>query len=99
MGNLSTLYSASPHPLLRPFVRAYAQRQHGTNDPTSIAAVPAQLEQVLNFELGTRPGIRHKTFSVSSPVWIGGAQPSFPGYIDIFPGVESFAIFFQPFGY
>lgn len=45
------------------------------------------------------PGVRHRQFQISSPALIGGAQTSFPGYMDIYPGVESFAIFFQPAGW
>ena len=54
-GSVPTLQSALPQPALRPFVRAYAQRKLDAADPVLIEAVPAQLEQVLNFELGVLP--------------------------------------------
>jgi AraC-like DNA-binding protein len=96
---MPTLRSAQPSPELRPYVRAYAQRNFDRTDLFVVEPVPAQLEQVLNFELGTLPGVRHREFEISATAWIGGAQTSFPGYMDLYPGVESFAIFFQPAGW
>lgn len=96
---MPTLLSAPPSPLLRPYVRAYAQRKLTSIDLPLLEAVPAQLEQVLNFELGVMPGIHHRECKISSGVWIGGAQTVFPGHMQLWPGVESFAIFFQPAGW
>jgi AraC-like DNA-binding protein len=96
---MQLLMSTHPRPELQPYVRAYAQRVVGVTDPVSVESVPAQLEQVLNFELGTPPGIRHREHQVSAVAWIGGAQTSFPGYMELRPGVESFAVFFQPVGW
>jgi hypothetical protein len=56
---MTTLRSALPSPELRPYVRAYAQRVVGASEPDLVEAVPAQLEQILDFELGTLPGIFH----------------------------------------
>jgi AraC-like DNA-binding protein len=96
---MPSLRSAPPSPELRPYVRAYAQRKFDATDLFVVEAVPAQLEQVLNFELGTMPGVRHRDREISAVTWIGGAQTSFPGYMDLYPGTESFAIFFQPAGW
>jgi AraC-like DNA-binding protein len=96
---MPTLKSAQPSPELRPYVRAYAQRKFERTDLFVVEPVPAQLEQVLNFELGTLPGVRHREYEISATAWIGGAQTSFPGYMDLYPGIESFAIFFQPAGW
>ena len=96
---MPTLRSAQPSPELRPYVRAYAQRKFEPTDLFVVEPVPAQLEQVLNFELGTLPGVRHREYEISATAWIGGAQTSFPGYMDLYPGVESFAVFFQPAGW
>jgi len=93
------LRSAQPRSELRPYVRAYAYRKFEMTDLVTVEPVPAQLEQVLNFELGILPGVRHRNKNVSTEVWIGGAQTSFPGYMELRPGVESFAIFFQPAGW
>lgn len=96
---MPSLQSASPCPELRPFVRAYAQRTFAAADSILVMSVPAQLEQVLNFELGVMPGVRHRECEVTNAVWIGGAQSSFAGHMHLWPGVESFAIFFQPAGW
>jgi AraC-like DNA-binding protein len=93
------LRSCLPSPELRPYVRAYAQRKLEPHDKLVVEAVPAQLEQILNFELGVMPGVRHRTDRISGAAWIGGAQTTFTGTMDLHPGVESFAIFFQPLGW
>jgi AraC-like DNA-binding protein len=96
---MAILQSVRPSQALRPYVRIYAQRQFDFRDLAVVEPVPAQLEQVLNFEIGTMPGIRHRQFAVSSAIWIGGSQTSFPGRMYLYPGVESFAIFFHPTGW
>jgi AraC-like DNA-binding protein len=96
---MPVLKSALPRFELRPYVRAYAQRNLYCGEPTVVEPVPAQLEQVLNFELGALPGICHRQYKCRSTVWIGGAQISFPGYMRLFAGVESFAVFFHPLGW
>ncbi|HEX6496001.1 MAG TPA: helix-turn-helix domain-containing protein [Acidobacteriaceae bacterium] len=96
---MQILMSTQARPELQPYVRAYAQRVWATDDSALIEAVPSQLEQVLNFELGVLPGVRHREGRISDPAWIGGAQTAFPGYMDLRPGVESFAIFFKPVGW
>ena len=96
---MANLQSVRPSPALRPYVRIYAQRRFDPSDVLVVEPVPAQLEQVLNFELGIIPGVRHKNFAVSSAIWVGGSQTTFPGHMHIYPGVESFAIFFQPNGW
>src|SRR5262245_39415633 len=93
------MHSAQPQPVLRPYVPAYAQRRLTATDPVLLESVPAQLEQVLDFELGTLPAVRHRECEIASSVWIGGAQTSFAGHMTLFPGAESFAIFFQPTGW
>jgi len=95
---MPTLRSAQPSPDLRLFVRAYAQRVFDSLDVPVCEFVPAQLEQVLNFELGTMPGVRNVWQEISAHVWIGGAQTTFAGHMELTPGVESFAVFFQPAG-
>jgi hypothetical protein len=96
---MQLLMSTHPRPELRPYVRAYAQRVVGTCDPVSVESVPAQLEQILNFELGVMPGIFHRDGKLTDVALIGGAQTSFSGHLDLRPGVESFAVFFQPAGW
>jgi AraC-like DNA-binding protein len=96
---MSLLSSAIPSPQLRPYVRAYAYRKWESTDLAISEPVPPQLEQVLNFEFGSIPGVLHRQSSVESQIWIGGAQTVFPGHLVLYPGVESFAIFFQPAGW
>ncbi|SRR5258708_6704447 len=96
---MPTLQSIQPTRELQPYVRAYAQRMFAATDLIVVELVPAQLEQVINFELGNMPGVQHREYQISSTVWMGGAQTSFAGYMYLSPGVESFAIFFQPAGW
>ena len=69
------------------------------DDSDQVISVPAQLEQILNFELGVMPGIHHRDHLVSDVVAVGGAQTNFSGHLDLRAGVESFAVFFQPAGW
>lgn len=96
---MPSLQSARPRPELVPFVRAYAQRKVDVGDPVLVESVPAQLEQILDLEIGTLPGVHHRQGEVTNEVWIGGAQTTFSGHLHLWPGVESFAVFFQPAGW
>jgi AraC-like DNA-binding protein len=80
-------------------VRAYAQRIVGRKEPAWVQIVPAQLEQMLNFEFGVLPGIRHRYRDISREILVGGAQGDFSGTLELRPGVESFAVFFWPTGW
>lgn len=91
--------SARPRAELAPFVRAYAQRTVGPTDSPWTESVPAQLEQILNLELGVLPVIRHRYRDVSREILIGGAQDGFSGTLHLLPGVVSFAVFFWPSGW
>lgn len=92
--------SRQARPELSPYVRAYAQRVVERDDPVVVQSVPAQLEQILNLEFGVMPGVDHRDqHDVSYAAWFGGAQSSFSGYLELRPGVESFAVFFQPAGW
>src|SRR5262245_22470284 len=96
---MSAVQSSRPRSELAPFVRAYAQRTVSLTDRPWTESVPAQLEQILNFELGVLPGIRHRDRDVSNPILVGGAQTTFSGTLQLVPGVESFAVFFWPCGW
>lgn len=91
--------SARPRAELSPFVRAYAQRTVDLTDSPWTQSVPAQLEQILNLELGVLPLIRHRDRDVSREILIGGAQDGFSGTLHLLPGVVSFAVFFWPSGW
>jgi len=96
---MASVQSARPRPELLPFVRAYAQRTVGPTDAPWTEFVPAQLEQILNLEFGTLPGIWHHDRNASNEILVGGSQTSFSGKLDLLPGVESFAVFFWPSGW
>jgi hypothetical protein len=91
--------SARPRPQLAPFVRAYAQRTVGSTESPWTEIVPAQLEQMINLELGVLPAIRHGDRDVSQRMLVGGAQTGYSGSLGLRAGVESFAIFFWPTGW
>jgi len=94
------LMSSQPRPELRPYVRAYAQRVVEKDDPILVQSVPAMVEQILNLEFGVMPGIIHQgTQRLTDVALIGGVHSSFSGYLELHPGVESFAVFFQPTGW
>ena len=92
------LHNALPSPALRPFVRAYAQREIEAHDPAFTLHVIAQLEQVINFELGVLPGLFHRTGTIRDRIWVGGSQTSFAARMFVTPGVETFAVIFYPTG-
>lgn len=96
---MPSVQSVRPRPELAPFVRAYAQRKVDAIDPAWVQSVPAQLEQIINFELGVLPGIRHRQSDVTKEILVGGAQDAYSGDLHLRPGVESFAIFFWPTGW
>jgi AraC-like DNA-binding protein len=70
-----------------------------STDPCWVQSVPAQLEQILNFELGGLPGIHHRDIDVTREILAGGAQSEYSGNLHLRPGVVSFAIFFWPSGW
>jgi AraC-like DNA-binding protein len=98
---MHTLKTAQPCPQLRPFVRTYAQRNTDAGDPVVREPVPAQLEQILAFELGEPVDIWHADgrHQVSGTAAVCGAQSRFAAYMGLRGGVESFGIFFQPSGF
>jgi AraC-like DNA-binding protein len=94
------LRNARPCLELRPYVRAYAQRQTGIADPLVIEVTPAQLEQILEFDFGSTFDIWHSDgrHQVCDEINIVGSQTSF-ARVQFASRVESFAIFFQPTGF
>jgi AraC-like DNA-binding protein len=98
---LHTLRTAQPSPALRPFVRAYAQRQTAADDATVIEVCPAQLEQILYFELANKFDIWHSNgkHQTSDDVNVIGCHSAFAAHAELKAGLDSFAIFFQPTGF
>ena len=96
---MDRILSSVPHPHLTHLVRAYAQRQV-QDEAADAQPVVASLEQVLQFEFGDpltveyRNGLVQKTGQVS----IVGAHTYCRAAIRFSGKIESFAVFFQPFG-
>lgn len=96
---MDRIRSSVPHAALRPYVRAYAQRQ--VNAPGVIRQpVTACLEQVLQFEFGDPLLIDYNDgrSEPSGSVAVVGAHSFHRASICFSGQVESFAVFFQPFG-
>lgn len=98
---MHSLLIQAPCAELGPFVRAFAQREIGTNDRDLIQPCPARLEQTLEFQLGNAfevtgaDGLRFSTPLAAAVGCIvqGGSS------IALRKGVRTFAIFFQPTGF
>ncbi|MGA8075484.1 MAG: AraC family transcriptional regulator [Candidatus Acidiferrales bacterium] len=97
---MHTLKVAQPRAELRRYVRLFAQRNTGNRDPFVVEPVPAQLEQILAFELGTPVEIWQPNGKIykSGYTAVGGAQSQFAAHMHLPGGVISFGIFFQPTG-
>jgi AraC-like DNA-binding protein len=90
-----------PCPALRAFVRVYAQRELGPHDSDIIEAVPARLEQTLEFQFGHSFEVFHRDGRrLTAPeIVVVGAHPQGGTTIALKRGVVSFAVFFQPAGF
>jgi AraC-like DNA-binding protein len=94
------LQSAAPSAVLRPFVRAYAERTVGGTDEMQSVCMP-RVETILKFELGTPLEILTPTNeSLTSPAnVVVGAFGGSSLRERLRPGVTSFVIFFLPSGF
>ncbi len=94
------LQSAPPSSHLLPYVRAYAQRDVQSAGIGLLQPVPASLEHILEFEFIDPPLIEYpggKTISAFGASVVG--LHTSPGiHIRLCGRVQSFAIFFEPFG-
>lgn len=90
-----------PCPQLRPFVRAFAQRENAPNGLVIIEPVPAQLEQIVEFDFGTPSEIWHPSGQVQyvKDVSVAGSQTRFTAHMHLRAGVQAFGIFFCPTGF
>jgi AraC-like DNA-binding protein len=94
---------ASPNPVLKEFVRVYAQREVfplASDAKVMVEAIPARLEQILEFQFGERFTVSHwEGFSEETPdIAIIGAQMQGCSRIELRPGTISFGVFFRPAG-
>src|ERR1035441_3707677 len=96
---IDSIRSLTPKAALRPYVRAYAQRQlYAASD--ILQPVVASLEQVLQFEFGDPLLIAHNDgrSEQTSAVSIVGAHSFHRASLRFRGRIESFGVFFQPFG-
>ena len=97
-----TLHTAMPSAALRQFVRVYAQRevtafQSGVVSVTE--AVPARLEQTLEFQFGVPFTVHLSAGDLTTPEQvIVGAHVNGVAQIELRPGTVTFAAFFMPTG-
>jgi AraC-like DNA-binding protein len=96
---MDRILSSPPHPELRHVVRAYAQRQV-QDDGSEVQPVVASLEQILQFEFGDPLTIEYRNGLVArtGQVSFVGAHSYARASIRFSGKIESFAVFFQPFG-
>lgn len=85
---------------LKPYVRAFAQRTLNANDSTVIEPVPAQLEQLIDFDFVTLSEVWHLNGQIqfNNCVTVAGAQTRFAAPMHLSGGVDAFGIFFLPAG-
>lgn len=97
---MHNLLSAPAAPGLREYVRAYAQRDVKRTGSDLIQPVPASLEHIVEFEFDTPPEIHYPDGTSESAYRISVVGPhTRPGInLHLNGQVQSFAIFFQPFG-
>jgi AraC-like DNA-binding protein len=98
------LRMAAPCPVLREFVRVFAQRRVQQSDALTdrvIEPIPARLEQTLEFQFGECFNVKHwdghreKTPQIA----IIGAHVHGVTQIELHPGTYSFGVFFRPTGF
>jgi hypothetical protein len=97
---LHQLRSASPSYHLRRYVRAYAQRDvYGEPDPI-VQPVPASLEHILEFEFKRPPEIEFQDgrHIIAYQTALVGPHTVPNARVFLAGAVQSFAIFFEPFG-
>jgi len=97
------LRTARPNPILREFVRVYAQRKVGPSErgvEVLVESIPARLEQILEFQFGEPYHVFHwEGHSEFTPtIAVIGAQVQGCSRIELRPGIHSFGVFFRPAG-
>jgi AraC-like DNA-binding protein len=94
------LQSASVHPALRQYVRAYAQRELTPSGEEVVQPIPASLEHIVEFEFHKPPEIEYPDGTVAPVHRVAVVGPhTSPGInIRLKGRIVSFAIFFHPLG-
>lgn len=98
---MERLQSALPSAALSTYTRAYAQRKVNAPFNAILQPFPASLEQILEFDFGDPLMIDYRDGKTEtlSPVTIAGASSFRRASLRFHGQVESFAVFFQPFGF
>jgi AraC-like DNA-binding protein len=98
--HLHQLRSASPSYHLRRYVRAYAQRDVYGEPKAIVQPVPASLEHILEFEFKRPPEIEFQDgrHIIAYQTALVGPHTVPNARVFLAGAVQSFAIFFEPFG-
>jgi AraC-like DNA-binding protein len=93
--------SAIPSAELRPYVRAYAQRNAEIKDTPLISRVPARLEQILEFQFAESFDVCFDNgYCLTAPrIGLIGPQTKFRASVRFVGKIISFGVFFQPAGF
>ena len=97
-----TVQSASPHPALRPFVRAYVQREVRLGAQELVEPVVARLGVMLEFEFAGSYEVRNygsETVEDPNAISVIGPQGWRRSRLIIRGHIESLVIMFQPCGF
>ncbi len=97
-----TVQSASPEPALRPFVRAYVQREAHLGSQVLVEPVVARLGVMLEFEFAGSYEVRNygsETVEDPNAISVIGPQSWRRSRLIIRGDIESLVIMFQPFGF
>jgi AraC-like DNA-binding protein len=92
--------SALPCRELRPYVRAFAQREVSSSTPDIVQPVPANLESTLELDFGNSPIVEYVNglSEVGFPTSIVGPHTYRRAWIRLRGPIQSFGVFFQPLG-
>jgi hypothetical protein len=95
------LYSAVPRLELREYVRAFAQREVSAVEGQIVQAIPAYLEQIIEFEFADRPRLEFGDgqHALAHQVSAVGLSAYRPANIVLSGEVVAFGIFFQPMAF
>ena len=94
------IQSRGPCPELRPYVRAYAQREIVDFSVDIVQPMPASLETIIDMEFGNPPVVEYAngTAELATRISIVGPASYRRHWIRLRSPVNSFGIFFQPMG-
>ncbi len=97
-----TIQTSRPEPVLRPFIRAYVQREARLGGDELVEPVVARLGVMLEFEFAGAYEVRHygsNALDATFPVSIIGPQTWRRARLIIRDHVESLVVMFQPSGF